>query len=148
MDQNTEIVSWDDHFNTGIKLIDDQHKELVNLTNELYQACLSGTEAVGPAFKEVMARMVDYVRLHFTAELEILTRIKYPNLQEHKIQHDAMIKQILGAANEFSGGKKFVPHQFVRTLKDWIFGHIAVYDKSYASFVAIQKSKGLLSDIN
>ena len=148
MDQNTTIVQWEDGFSTGIKLIDDQHKELVNLTNELYQACLTGTDAVGPAFKEIMTRMVEYVRLHFSAEQEILNRIKYPNIHEHKSQHDFLVKQILEAAKEHSEGKKFVAHHFVRTLKDWIFGHIALYDKSYAAFLADQKSKGLLTDIH
>ena len=148
MEQNTKIVEWEDVFNTGIKLIDDQHRELVNLTNELFQACLSGNDAVDPAFKEIMARMVAYVRFHFTAELELLNRIKYPNLNEHKAQHDALVKKILEAAKEHSEGKKFVANQFVRTLKDWVFGHIAVYDKIYAAYVADQKSKGLLKDIN
>ena len=143
---NKEIVVWDNAYTTGIPLIDEQHRELVSLTNQLYQACLTGTNDVGPAFKTSMARMVEYVRFHFTAELEILERVKFPAYADHKMQHDSLVKNILDAAKDFNTGKKFVPNTFVRTLKDWVFGHIAVSDKQYALYIAGQKRRGLLTD--
>jgi hemerythrin len=57
-----------------------------------------------------------------------------------------MVKDILEAAKDYNEGKKFVPNTFVRTLKDWVFGHIALSDKIYAAFVADQKRRGLLSE--
>ena len=138
------IVAWSESYNTGIKLIDNQHKELVNLTNKLYQACLSkdGEEV----FKDTMSNMVDYVRFHFTAELELLERVNYPGLSEHREEHKTLTKNILGAVKDYTDGKKFVPNTFVRTLKDWILGHIAVSDKLYATYIADQKKKGILGD--
>jgi hemerythrin len=41
---------------------------------------------------------------------------------------------------------KFVPNNFVRTLKDWVFGHIAVYDKLYRAYVTEQLRKGELTE--
>ena len=146
MAHDKEIISWDEYYTLGIELIDNQHKELVRLINELFQACLTGNEAVEVKFKEAMSRMVEYVRYHFTAEQDLLARVNYPNINEHKKQHEVLIKNILDAAKEHSGGKKFVPHNFVRTLKDWVLGHIAVSDKAYATYVFEQKSKGLITD--
>ena len=144
--KNTEIVTWNENYATGIGLIDDQHRRLVTLTNELYHACLSGNEAAGTVFKNALHHMVEYVRFHFGAEMEILERVKFPMSLDHKKQHDAMVKNILDAAKDYNEGKKFVPNTFVRTLKDWVFGHIALSDKSYAAYVAEQKEKGLLSE--
>ena len=145
-DGNKDIVTWGDSYATGIELIDNQHKELVRLTNQLYHACLAGSETVETAFKAAMTQMVDYVRFHFTAELEILKRINYPNYHEHKKQHVTLVMNILEASKEFSAGKKFVAHNFVRTLKDWVFSHIAFADKLYAAYINEQKTKGLLTD--
>ena len=145
-DDNLTLVTWSELFAVGIDLIDNQHYELVNLTNQLYQACMTRDEELGTLFKDSLHRMVEYVRFHFSAELELLARIKYPNYQEHKQQHDQLVKQILEAAKEFEGGKKFVPNNFVRTLKDWVFGHIAICDQQYAAYVKDQKHKGLLTD--
>ena len=144
---SSDLISWDESFSTGIKLIDEQHKELVVLTNELFNACRQGDNNIGPVFKDALSSMVDYVRFHFTAELEILQRINYPGYLDHKKQHDDLIIKILSASKEYATGKKFTPNKFARTLRDWVFGHIAFYDKHYAAFIIEQKSKGLLTDI-
>lgn len=145
-DKNPDIVAWDPKYETGIALIDEQHKELVSLTNALYHACLSGSETARAAFKETMSRMVNYVRFHFATEQKLLERIRYPNYADHKKKHDDLVKSVLEAVKEYNEGQKFVPNHFVRTLKDWIFGHIAIDDKAYAAYAETQKKKGLLSD--
>jgi len=145
-DEDAEIVSWSDKYATGIELIDNQHHQLVDLTNELYRACLSGGDERLAVFKEAMSRMVEYVRFHFTAELKLLDAIKYPDYNNHKKMHNDLVEEILVASKKYDDGKKFVPNTFVRTLRDWVFGHIALYDKVYAAYVAEQKSKGVLTD--
>jgi hemerythrin len=143
---NNDMVVWDEKYATGIELIDSQHKELFSLTNELFRACLGEDEELKEVFKETMERMVDYVRFHFGAEQELLQRIKYPGYPEHKKQHDILVRDILEAVQGYKEGKKFVPNQFVRTMRDWILSHIALSDKQYAVFISAQKKKGLLGD--
>jgi hemerythrin len=143
---NTDMVIWDEKYATGIHLIDSQHKELFSLTNELFHACLGGEEALEGVFKETMERMVEYVHFHFGAEQEMLQRVKYPDYQEHKKQHETLVRDILQSVKEYNEGQKLVPNQFVRTLRDWILSHIALYDKLFASYIATQKKKGVLSD--
>jgi hemerythrin len=143
-----DLVVWDDKYATGIELIDSQHKELFSLTNELFHACLGvdDYESLDDVFKETMERMVEYVRFHFGAEQVMLQRIKYPEYQEHKKEHDTLVIKILEAVKEYNTGQKRVPNQFVRVLRDWILSHIALSDKLYAFYIAAQKKKGLLSD--
>jgi hemerythrin len=146
INNNKDMVVWDEKYATGIPLIDSQHKELFSLTNELFRACMSGDEALKNVFKETMGRMVDYVRFHFGAEQELLQRLKYPDYTEHKKQHDILIRDILEAVNGYNKGEKFVPNQFVRTMRDWILSHIALTDKLYVAYITAQKKKGLLND--
>jgi len=143
---NTDMVVWDEKYATGIQLIDSQHKELFSLTNELFHACLGEDDTLKEVFKETMERMVDYVRFHFGAEQELLQRLKYPDYHEHKKQHDILIRDILEAVNGYKKGEKFVPNQFVRTMRDWILSHIALTDKQYVLYITDQKKKGLISD--
>ena len=132
---DVSIVTWEAKYATGIELIDNQHRQLVILTNELYRACRMGDAALQTIFKDAMSRMVEYVRFHFSAELDMLQCIKFPGYAAHKNEHDNLIKNILEAAKSYNEGKKFVPNSFVRTLKDWVFGHIAVTDRFYATYV-------------
>jgi hemerythrin len=142
---STEIVKWGPKYEVGIKLIDAQHKELVSLTNELYRACIARDDTIGTVFKEAMSEMVKYVQFHFGAENEIMKRTGFPNYQAHRKEHIVLINKILEAAKDYEKGDKYAPNHFVRTLKDWIFGHIAVSDQIYAVYVLGLKKKGLIT---
>jgi hemerythrin len=141
-----EIVSWSDRYATGIQKIDDQHRQLVILTNNLYKACLQNSKEAETKFKESMSLMVEYVRFHFSDELKILERVKFPGFPEHKKQHETLVKNVLEAAKEYNEGTRYVPNSFVRTLKEWVFSHIAISDKVYSAYIMKQKEKGLLTD--
>jgi hemerythrin len=138
------LVNWSEIYHTGIELIDDQHKELVDLTNQLFKACIDGEGR--KIFKDIMAQMVTYVRFHFSAEIKLLEKVNYPDVLEHKKQHDDLIKSILEAVQNYDSGKIFTPNTFVRTLKDWVFTHIAVSDKIYSAYVTDLIKKGLLNN--
>jgi hemerythrin-like metal-binding protein len=146
MKEDITIVTWSEKYAVGIELIDNQHRELVNLTNKLYQASRINESTLSQVFKDAMSQMVEYVRFHFTAELELLKRIKYPEYEKHKNLHDVLVKQILDSAKAAGEGKKFIPYKFTNDLKDWVFGHIAIFDQNYAAYVRDQKKKGLLTN--
>jgi hemerythrin len=138
------IVEWDDRYSIGIPLVDEQHKELIRLTNSLYESCLQGDEAARESFKAAIRELVDYVKFHFGAEEQILKNINYPEFAGHKKRHEDFVRQVLGEVKNFEEGKKFVPNVFVRFLKDWILTHIAMEDKKYAEYILALKKKGTL----
>ena len=140
------FIAWTDSLAIGIELIDAQHKHLVVLTNELYKACMQGGNELDAVFKETMSRMVEYVRFHFGSEQEMLQRVKYPTLSEHKKLHEELIKTVLETTKEYGDKKRFVPNNFVRYLRDWIVGHIGHHDKMYAAYIADQLKRGLISN--
>jgi len=141
-----EIVVWDDKYATGVSLIDSQHRQLVKLTNQLYLACRSSNDKLDTAFKEAMSKMVQYVRYHFNVESKLLETIGYPEYKNHKKMHDDLVKKILDSVNDYHEGKKFVANHFVRTLKDWVFSHIAVYDKQYSFYILDLLKKGMITE--
>jgi hemerythrin len=143
MDDNI-IVEWDDRYLIGIPLVDEQHKELIRLTNRLYESCLQGDQEARESFKAAMRELVDYVKFHFGAEEQILKNINYPDFTGHKKQHEDFVRQVLEEIKNFEGGKKFVPNVFVRFLRDWILTHIAVVDTKYAEYIRALKKKGAL----
>jgi hemerythrin len=129
------FVTWDDRYSVGIPLIDKQHKELIELTNKLYEACREGTSSARASFREAVRGTVDYVKYHFAAEEKLLKQVRYPGFAAHKKEHESFIIKILEDARNFTEGKQFVPNIFVRYLKDWILAHIAVEDKKYADYI-------------
>ncbi|MDR3343488.1 MAG: bacteriohemerythrin [Treponema sp.] len=144
MDENTVLVEWDDRYSVNIPFIDDQHKELIKMTNTLYAGCLQGDETARIYFKETIRSAVDYVKYHFAAEEQILEKINYPELAEHKRQHESFVKKVLADVQGFESGKSFVPNVFVRYLKDWVLTHIAMTDKRYSEYIQNLKKQAAL----
>jgi hemerythrin len=141
------IVEWDDKYCVGIPLIDEQHKKLIELTNTLYRGCLVGTDEQKAAyFMKAVKDVVDYVKLHFSAEERMLENVKYPQLPRQKKQHETFVKKILSEVKNFQEGQKFVINNFVRFLRDWILSHIAVEDTQYARFIFDLKKSGRLGE--
>jgi hemerythrin len=142
---NGSFVAWDEKYSTGIQLIDDQHKELLKLTNDLFSNCQEGDQSAGKAFRRVVHAAVDYVKYHFSAEEKIFENINYPLAAEHKRQHESFVKRVLEDAKSFEEGKSIVPINFAKFLREWILTHIAVHDKQFADFIQGLKRKGMLN---
>lgn len=142
--QETNLIEWSDRYRIGIPLIDEQHKKLIDMTNELYIGCLGGDEAAEAYFLKTVHDAVDYVRFHFTTEERLLERINYPDIVGHKKEHENFVREILQQVQAFQEGKKFVPNVFVRYLRDWVLTHIAVSDKLYAAYLVEMKKQEVL----
>lgn len=133
---NLNLVDWDERYSVGVKVIDDQHKQLVVMANELYAGCLHGDEAAKEYFAKTIHQAVDYVKVHFATEELLMHKISYPRHHIHKKEHEDFVQKILTEVGAFSRGEKFVPNHFARYLRDWVLEHIAISDRLYGDFLA------------
>lgn len=133
------LIDWDERYSVGIPLIDEQHRGLVQMANELYEGCTQGEEAARAYFSSVIKKAVAYVKEHFATEERMLQEAGYPDFQVHKKQHEEFIRTILEQVKAFQEGRKFVPNHFARYLRDWTLEHIAVSDRAYKDFMAGRK---------
>jgi hemerythrin len=139
-----EFVKWQKKYETGIEMIDTQHRYLFALTNELYGACLISSDMARETFIKAAHAAVNYVKEHFSAEEKILEAVHYPKLLQHKKQHEVFIKKVLESSRNFTSISTNVAYDFARFLRDWITSHIMVDDKEYALYIsktASQRSK-------
>lgn len=137
--ENADYIKWDPKLELGIPVIDDQHKKLVALCNNLYQGILR-TKAVGVAswqdsLRGTLKECADYVMVHFRDEEKILQAVGYSDFASHKAQHEIYTKKILETVQNFNNITISDAIQFVKFLYDWIMSHIAYTDKLYVKTV-------------
>ncbi|MCL1994314.1 MAG: bacteriohemerythrin [Spirochaetes bacterium] len=145
--EHEKFMVWKAQYSVGVQLIDEQHKELVKMTNILYEDCAKyGKDIAYASFKVTIKAAVEYVTKHFATEEQIMERIAYPDFAKHKAEHQEFVKQVLADIKKFEEGRAFVPNTFVHFLHDWILSHIAMTDKALGKYLVAmhlaQKSAG------
>ncbi|MDR0497602.1 MAG: bacteriohemerythrin [Treponema sp.] len=129
------LVKWQNNFSIGIKLIDDQHKELIRLTNKLFVSCLAGRERSMDVFLDTIHDVVDYTSYHFTTEEKVMERVNYPEYFKHKSEHVDFVREVYDRVAEFEPGKIVAPIKFVYFLRDWVLHHIAMSDRKMGEYL-------------
>jgi hemerythrin len=140
------VVSWNNSYSVGVPLIDEQHKGLIEATNELFVNCLRGGEAAEMYFMKTIQGAVKYVKTHFTTEEVIMERLKYPEFAVHKKEHEDFVAEVLKQVNAFVEAKTFTPLDFAQYLRTWVLTHIAKSDKRYAAYFDSLRAQGTLDE--
>jgi len=145
---NSELITWSNTFSCGIKIIDDQHKELVDMVNEMFKHVTGSEKEEYDYLSKVINKIVSYIKIHFATEEKIMMAAKYSGYAEHKKVHEGFIHAVAEAFNGFISGKRLSLFTFTKFLKNWVFSHIAVMDKHYFEYlrrIATRKDNGKLS---
>jgi hemerythrin len=135
------MINWSDEYSVGNSIIDEQHKGLIRLTDELYEACRQGGGAEKSSFIKALHGSVDYVRTHFSTEEKIMKEVNYPDYEAHKKEHEDFIAEVLRQAKNYETNKPFVPASFVKFLLEWVVNHIAGSDKKYIPYLPSNEQK-------
>jgi hemerythrin len=129
------MIDWKDEYSVGNSLIDKQHRELIQMTDELYTACRQGGGAEKASFIRTIHGAVRYVKEHFSTEEKIMKQVNYPDYEVHKKEHEDFIAEVLLQAKNYENNNPFVPAAFVKFLLEWIVTHIAGSDRKYVPYL-------------
>jgi hemerythrin len=126
------LIDWTDNLSVNIKAIDEEHKKLISMINELHSSMGSGKgkETIG----KVLTGLVNYTKTHFATEERLMEKHAYPGYLSHKGQHDTLTQQVVEIAAKFHEGKTVVTVEVMNFLKDWLANHIQSTDKKYGPF--------------
>jgi hemerythrin len=126
------LLTWSDELSVGIQEIDEQHKVLVDLLNDLHDAVLHrhGRDAIGP----ILGRLAEYTRIHFAVEESLMRILDYPEYEKHKEEHVSLIEQVTDLDKKFKQDNLNVSMNLLHFLKDWLSEHIICSDKDYGPF--------------
>jgi hemerythrin len=141
-------VSWSDSYSMGVKIIDEQHKGLLDFVNELFDHATGNEEEELAWFKEVIQQAVHYIKEHFTTEEKYMRATRFPGYADHKKTHDEFTLTVVKSAKDFQEGKRLVLERFAYFLKDWVLTHVAVMDRQYSDYfrkIATRKANGKLT---
>ncbi len=124
-----EVLPWSEFFETGNSIIDEQHKVLVGLLNQLAAALVNQDETeLNPIFDELVA----YANMHFSDEEEIW--MEYfsddPWFLSHKETHGSFLPSVMDIKRKsLSEALPDTIESVVHFLLQWLIFHIIDTDK-------------------
>lgn len=125
-------IEWTNDLNTGIDVIDSQHKRIVDYINNLENAIKQQDRlSVG----RVLDELVDYTMSHFAFEENLQEEARYQLAKPHKAVHDLFVKRIATYQQRHKTGED-VAEQLLGMLGTWLVHHIKRDDMAYVSEVS------------
>ncbi len=128
-------LKWSDRYSVQIEEIDEQHKKLINLINEMYDAMQAGKGR--DIIDTVIDEFVDYTVYHFNTEERLLWQHGYPNYDDHKEMHDHIAKKAreLKKTSDDKGNKPS-NIEVMLLMTNWLNTHILEEDRKYVPYIA------------
>jgi len=131
-------IEWSEELETGIGLIDSQHKELIKRANDLMEATRNrkGKEEI----EGLLDFLGNYVMEHFEAEENAMQVHEYPNYMAHRSHHTTFVMNLEDLKKTFAaeGPTSNVLILAQRRLVDWVINHIKKVDKMFARYLKEQ----------
>ncbi|MBK8792320.1 MAG: hemerythrin family protein [Holophaga sp.] len=127
------IIQWQESYATGIQIIDDQHRQLFQTINELFD--LIQTDAALPQILGNLDFLLAYAVNHFQTEESFMAESGYPDLSEHHDEHRRLVERIHTIRARFSTPEPPTPLELSRMVSEWTSHHIGEVDMGYASFL-------------
>lgn len=125
------MLAWQEDLETGVDVIDGQHRRIVDMINQLEAARRAGVQATT---MEVLDGLVDYTLSHFAFEESLMEQAGYPFSAAHRRVHEVFARRVQDYRLRFEAGEDILD-ELRAMLSRWLFNHIRGDDKAYSETV-------------
>ena len=134
-----KTISWDDCLSLGVKRVDDQHHQMVEMANDLIEKLHQGKgeEVVRP----LLSKLREYTVYHFHDEEAFMEEIGYPERGEHQQEHERLVRRVKQFQRDIYEHRTVEPAALLSFLKEWLLDHILKMDMEIGAFVRSKEAK-------
>ena len=126
------IFSWNSQFDVGIASIDQQHRRLFEIINQLDDTLAIDSEQ--RAVLELVDELIDYTHYHFEHEENLMREAGYSaaNFAEHETQHRDFVAKMFEERQKAIIDPDTVSKELLEYLVNWLSEHILFSDQKMA----------------
>jgi len=127
-------IVWDHVLSVGNDEIDEDHRKLVNLFNMLNHSVTEGETQ--DYLAAVLEELINCTVWHFSHEERLMLKYGYKGLEEHKAEHQELIKSAKELQQKILQAGKLVADEELEYLERWLTAHILTDDMRLGSYLA------------
>jgi hemerythrin-like metal-binding protein len=128
-----KTLEWTPEYSVGVEIIDEQHKKLFSILDELIRADFSAADRDWQ--REKLEELIEYMRYHFQYEEELIGKFHPVDLEMHRAQHDEFRRQVAKLYDRWLKGAGDVGDSAIAFLAEWISRHVLEVDRKYGPFM-------------
>lgn len=120
------LIEWKDHFSVGVPSIDLEHREMIDLINELHQRMRGqdGQDSIVETLGEIYAR----ISAHFALEEKLMRAASYEHLDAHKADHESLLDELLDIMDGVESDGDYNEQRLSDALSAWFSEHFRTHD--------------------
>lgn len=126
------FINWNEDTLVNFEKIDSQHKEMVDVVNELYDKL---EELTSKQIIEMMHGLLEDLKFHFFTEEDYMKKYKFHGYISHKLEHDRFIKNFAEFIIKLENDEKEFDTEFLNSFRNWFLNHLELNDKKLGKFM-------------
>jgi hemerythrin-like metal-binding protein len=130
------IVEWSEEFSINVKLLDEQHQQMLDIVNSLHAAVESSADK--ETLNKILIDLYVHTRAHFSTEDKLMQEHNYPGYEQHLHEHHVLLQQLDNLISGVSDGKSPTFRSDYDISSDWVLIHIFKSDKELGTFLNAQ----------
>lgn len=139
----TLFVAWTSHMRVDVKLLDNDHKKILILLNELHDGVICGYAK--QILEMIFESLIRCLRAHFAHEEQLFTETAFPGAAVHERQHDHMIERFNVLQVRFRNCADLESSlEVIKLLKNCLCNHIEISDQEYVQHLKEKEVSAIL----
>lgn len=124
-------LEWNETLDVKVKAMNDEHKELIRLMNELHDK--NEAKASKDVLTNALGKLKRYTIKHFDDEEKFLESVNFPELKTHKNIHKMLLDKLAKYEEQFLASG-VMGKDFFEFLSFWLKSHIKGIDTKYSKY--------------
>jgi hemerythrin-like metal-binding protein len=119
---STNKLIWEDKYSVGVVEIDDQHKRMFEVINELLEAI--NTNTTNEHLGHIIDGLVNYKKFHFATEEKYFKSFNYDETEQHTTKHHEFNDKLETLKLDYPEYNIEFAFKLVDFLEDWLINHL------------------------
>ena len=129
---NTETTNWNDSYLLGIPMIDNQHKKLFVILDNLETLNQKQEKS---EMHSLINELKNYVIYHFKTEEDLMVKSQSPNIDLHVMEHELFRKKVEEFHHSYYNNNAELLNEMISFMRKWLLIHISGTDAEYADSI-------------
>lgn len=120
------LLTWKAEYSVGIEAVDFEHREMIELINELYDEISDRKDL--DSIEQFLGDIHAMISAHFALEERVMKRSAYDEYEAHKDDHEELLDQIRDLMDTFFLDPDKGLTLLQNRLSDWFANHFSTFD--------------------